>query len=234
MRYLTDINKNKNTGAFFAQPYINTHKWTLYMYKMLIHAFSFNFSGVPLKFIRTGLLAVAILSTSFVNAGLITSSGDFSRNSDDNYFTGAGLIWLGWEVTVNSSVAQSVIDNPGYRFATRTEIDSLMVQFFGTVYGDLTDGLVEQSPVPFDVALFRTVTNNNYWTISRASIDINTEFGTFGVTRRDKLLRAFDPGWHRDGFHSTALVRDVPEPSTLAIFALGMIGLASRRFKKQS
>ena len=26
----------------------------------------------------------------------------------------------------------------------------------------------------------------------------------------------------------------VPEPSTLAIFALGMIGLASRRFKKQS
>ncbi|AOW77657.1 hypothetical protein A3Q34_12825 [Colwellia sp. PAMC 20917] len=27
--------------------------------------------------------------------------------------------------------------------------------------------------------------------------------------------------------------QDVPEPSTLAIFALGMIGLASRRFKKQ-
>jgi hypothetical protein len=29
-------------------------------------------------------------------------------------------------------------------------------------------------------------------------------------------------------------VVEVPEPSTLAIFALGMIGLASRRFKKQS
>jgi hypothetical protein len=29
-------------------------------------------------------------------------------------------------------------------------------------------------------------------------------------------------------------VSSVPEPSTLAIFALGMIGLASRRFKKQS
>jgi hypothetical protein len=27
---------------------------------------------------------------------------------------------------------------------------------------------------------------------------------------------------------------EVPEPSTLAIFALGIIGLASRRFKKQS
>jgi hypothetical protein len=32
----------------------------------------------------------------------------------------------------------------------------------------------------------------------------------------------------------TAAAMPVPEPSTLAIFALGMIGLASRRFKKQS
>jgi len=31
-----------------------------------------------------------------------------------------------------------------------------------------------------------------------------------------------------------ASAEEVPEPSTLAIFALGMIGLASRRFKKQS
>jgi hypothetical protein len=29
-------------------------------------------------------------------------------------------------------------------------------------------------------------------------------------------------------------ITDVPEPSTLAIFALGLIGLASHRFKKQS
>jgi hypothetical protein len=28
--------------------------------------------------------------------------------------------------------------------------------------------------------------------------------------------------------------QEVPEPTTLAIFALGMIGLASRRFKKKS
>jgi hypothetical protein len=36
------------------------------------------------------------------------------------------------------------------------------------------------------------------------------------------------------GTHLTRRSQDVPEPSTLAIFALGMIGLASRRFKKQS
>lgn len=40
-----------------------------------------------------------------------------------------------------------------------------------------------------------------------------------------------------DNNHSWMIVKDVvdvPEPSTLAIFALGMMGLASRRFKKQS
>jgi len=33
---------------------------------------------------------------------------------------------------------------------------------------------------------------------------------------------------------TTSASTDVPEPSTLAIFALGLMGLASRRFKKQS
>ena len=37
-----------------------------------------------------------------------------------------------------------------------------------------------------------------------------------------------------DNFSFSEVSQDVPEPSTLAIFALGMIGLASRRFKKQS
>lgn len=36
------------------------------------------------------------------------------------------------------------------------------------------------------------------------------------------------------GFTSSILTNDVPEPSTLAIFALGLMGLGLRRFKKQS
>jgi hypothetical protein len=36
------------------------------------------------------------------------------------------------------------------------------------------------------------------------------------------------------GFDNARLQVEVPEPSTIAIFALGIIGLASRRFKKQS
>jgi PEP-CTERM motif-containing protein len=56
-----------------------------------------------------------------------------------------------------------------------------------------------------------------------------------------KTVTASD--YYIGGFRGTAIswllvadekVPSVPEPSTLAIFALGMIGLASRRFKKQS
>jgi len=35
-------------------------------------------------------------------------------------------------------------------------------------------------------------------------------------------------------YEYNSVTQSVPEPTTLAIFALGMIGLASRRFKKQS
>jgi len=51
------------------------------------------------------------------------------------------------------------------------------------------------------------------------------------------ILGPDDRDRYSDDGYAVALVRrsvDVPEPSTLAIFALGMIVLASRRFKKQS
>jgi hypothetical protein len=52
-----------------------------------------------------------------------------------------------------------------------------------------------------------------------ASIDKNTFAGLVVIS---------------DGSTAWGADVEVPEPSTLAIFALGMVGLASRRFKKQS
>jgi|TARA_R110002060_G_C2115569_1_gene98405 hypothetical protein len=54
-----------------------------------------------------------------------------------------------------------------------------------------------------------------------------------GYRAGDVVGLNFSTVWDRVIFTANAPV-DVPEPSTLAIFALGMIGLASRRFKKQS
>jgi hypothetical protein len=69
---------------------------------------------------------------------------------------------------------------------------------------------------------------------------INTEFfniESLGYCRSTTLKRCrrWDGDFGMASFQFTPVdARDVPEPSTLAIFALGMIGLASRRFKKQS
>jgi hypothetical protein len=59
------------------------------------------------------------------------------------------------------------------------------------------------------------VTSDNYW---GGSADQLGSFGEYTLTVSE----------------GPVLVSEVPEPSTLAIFALGLMGLASRRFKKQS
>jgi len=78
--------------------------------------------------------------------------------------------------------------------------------------------------------------------------DGDSKFNAAAVQSDYKILSRFTTDYKtsslRDTYTSSnifsnygvALVRvtEVPEPSTLAIFALGMIGLASRRFKKQS
>ena len=73
---------------------------------------------------------------------------------------------------------------------------------------------------------------------------LDSWWNTSGITEYSStnflLLGTHWTSWNKETVNSRAghwLVREatsVPEPSTLAIFALGMIGLASRRFKKQS
>jgi len=55
--------------------------------------------------------------------------------------------------------------------------------------------------------------------------DVLAPFDNFIVT--DESQASLIGTWER-------VVQDVPEPSTLAIFALGLMGLASRRFMKKS
>jgi hypothetical protein len=78
------------------------------------------------------------------------------------------------------------------------------------------------------------LTEGHYYKFYTDELDLTTD----GYTSSSAYMGAAD-GYDLFGTHSTifALVRpvsQVPEPSTLAIFALGIMGLALRRFKKQS
>jgi hypothetical protein len=66
---------------------------------------------------------------------------------------------------------------------------------------------------------------------------VSNSWSSFGVRLQTEDTVDSGGAWVFDDFRLTTTddsSNDVPEPSTLAIFALGMIGLASRRFKKQS
>ena len=90
--------------------------------------------------------------------------------------------------------------------------------------------------------------NGKHRKLNEGSIEYSIDGGTFkeldlsnlaGVGKVIGNRFAFRTPTNAQQFYINALAVDashvtVPEPSTLAIFALGIMGLASRRFKKQS
>jgi hypothetical protein len=98
----------------------------------------------------------------------------------------------------------------GFQLIDQRNLDLTIDTFLN---GVLIDSLIyssgSSSPVP--IALFQS----------------DTLINQFKVTQTEGLS-----GWALDNIVKAGV--EVPEPSTLAIFVLGMIGLASRRFKKQS
>ena len=75
--------------------------------------------------------------------------------------------------------------------------------------------------------------NNHSYDKNKGSIDVGT-VGVAGVSHTISQFRIL--ALETFTFKKAAIESKtkVPEPSTLAIFALGIIGLASRRFKKNT
>ncbi len=113
-----------------------------------------------------------------------------------------------------------------------SSLDNYQSTLASGIFGSSGNGEV----VPFDITLNNLVTSNK-----------NIEF-RFYVTASNLGERAgfanhlwgaqnhIHEGILQYGYNELSVygsVTDVPEPSTIAIFALGLMGLASRRFKKQ-
>jgi hypothetical protein len=89
--------------------------------------------------------------------------------------------------------------------------------------------------VSYDFTLGYTDTSINI-SINGGAFNNESIFSVNGLSNTAGSFGFYNASQERvryNGFEEEVLI-DVPEPSTLAIFALGMIGLASRRFKKQS
>jgi len=111
------------------------------------------------------------------------------------------------------------------------------VTLFGNTYKDFDGSIGSRDPLEFSAAFFGNDLNNDTL-YNHAAVwdDYIQGSGNLSYGGYTELMGDSNMSSEKVENMGVALVRDsieVPEPSTLAIFALGMIGLATRRFKKQ-
>ena len=201
------------------------------------------------KFIHFAFL---VLTTSCLinvaKATLITDLTEMDwRATGDNLLTldsSTGLEWLDITVTAGNSILDTEAESffGEFRWATQSEIEGL---FDAVLLGSGYRASTSASDVAVATKFQELLGVIDLYTqgVSRGSVHPSGNYGLGYVRLRGGEAAVNDPlvncCWSESNSYSRLgswLVRAnaVPEPSTFAIFALGMIGLASRRFKKQS
>ena len=183
------------------------------------------------KVLNMLLMAFIMTCSSLAHAGLI----DHGEYTTDDV---TGLEWLDWTATVNMTSTEATNVYAEYRLATHDELVSLFSNTFGGALIFDPQGY-SQTPtsagrtpqgVMFRDLFGRTMGPNTYVTLEGHGL-----YGFDSYVYAGFLQDTYGVALYRSDRMGVAMVaNEVPEPSTLAIFALGMIGLASRRFKKQS
>jgi len=185
-----------------------------------------------------GLLLSVTCLINVANAGLITFDGGastwdtiYDTSEVDVIFQSSKIAWgTGYNDLVNVAYTNQneslIIDFVALAGAT-VSLDSFDIgNYLGrnnlTQYSiyDLSDtvtALISASPF---VVPYSTISHSTY---------------TAGLSSTVGIRLVLGPDMYNNGLDNVKFsTTSVPEPSTLAIFALGMIGLASRKIKKQS
>jgi hypothetical protein len=203
-----------------------------------------------MNFFKAILASLVISLSTFTHAGLI-STGIGAADTENN------LEWMNFTQTVNLSYWETLNeftaggDFEGWRFANKNDIKSLFANagsissnFDGSYDGNGFDGASE---LILDLLGYTSIVKGVYRDVSVSYTGNESPNELAGFYVRDwiqddyfNILEIrdimFATGDAEVG-KSLALVRDyieVPEPSTLAIFALGLMGLALRRLMKES
>ena len=188
-----------------------------------------------IKMLKAAVAGLVLSVSGFANAGLIITQFDIT--SDYLQWTISGtldnpvpagteqeldILWIGetgntgW---INSTTTGSIVDNG----SSRSILDTNPYIWTGT--GDGNNSFFRTGNGNWAVGDFVNVTATFaiVGAFNPANIDVNNLNVFWGHASGDRLTSGNEVG-------SAA---SVPEPSTLAIFGLAIMGLAARRFKKQ-
>ncbi len=205
------------------------------------------------KFLKVALVSVVLSVSGFANAGLIP----FGIQTDIDTTT---LTNNGWSLNFQSVWGSQAAHD--YEMFAGIALDEYV--FIGALDTNTTNIALGAAILYSDLLSYTTGNNTNDYngaswyfrndysmgfadigeTISLNSADTSTDSGALSKLSwhmHDDYTAGYRVGNYfsnNSGAFEKVVFRasatNVPEPSTLAIFALGMIGLASRRFKKQS
>ncbi|MCJ8322071.1 MAG: PEP-CTERM sorting domain-containing protein [Colwellia sp.] len=173
---------------------------------------SFNFTSGP---IEIGSLVGESILWSSTNNGSVIGNGGYGLDSNGRWDNMNGYIGLN---TSSGSMSIDFSDGPIQEFSLLANYAPGFGEFFLEAYG--LGGILLESYNISSLAAIVTNTNNTgeYRGISRMDNDI------YSIRLSNAYVVADNLSFSRV---------EVPEPTTLAIFALGLMGLAARRFKKQ-
>jgi hypothetical protein len=179
-----------------------------------------------------------ILSVSTLANATLIDNGDYSTDNE------SGLDWLDWSATFNMTQSVALSSQPGWRLANFSELDQMLRKMFGPepfvptytptlFYGsEIVDFVSKRDRFTNLFGVFLILPNQSESTVEG--------LGKFGVDQ-SFLYIGNSPSYFgavefKQEWHGVPLVRaaQVPEPSTLAILVLGLIGLSFRRLKKKA
>jgi hypothetical protein len=212
-------------------------------------------------FLKAIFTSAIILGSTLANAGIINQwDVDFAALNNDGKFN-AATNQVSTSFAVNGDVL-TLNQNSWYyvNLADAIGVSSLELGLIDTTlsFDFMTSGTPEISGVQIsDVTkhdasgAFNLIGSQNWWGLDSFSYTDIGQWVTFEINLSDYLSRDFstlmfindcdncsnsniDVSFRNMSItqSSDQLAAQVPEPTTLAIFALGVIGLASRRFKK--
>jgi len=180
---------------------------------------------MKIKILKATLLSLALTISGVVQAGLILELS-FDKEASDNIndgFSGVGTIEFdGSTGSVNIIDLDMIVTMFGESLIFTDIVGTAVLGIDGTVLS----WIFEQDFEPI---------SDEQWSIrSLQGYPTNGPNIAGGCTITDTTVCSVTDSSYGTSTGVSFSTINVPEPSTFAIFALGMIGLASRRFKKQS
>lgn len=191
-------------------------------------------------------MAISLFAGAYANAGLITSLSGQSYIDDKGFIAISTNDTLQGTVVATSTYWKNPTNFTGFNLLA--DVDYYIHIFVdGGAYPNNVIGEfnIDSISHQFENGTQTLGTNKTDWlwgtnwtNMVNTPKNVGSNFsGNFSASTENIFRANTWPDHTNTNAYFTAkitAVESVPEPSTLAIFALGMIGFASRRFRKQS